>query len=337
MELEANPYYVLGKPKIGRVTARVIEDNNTALSAVLAGEIDLALRNTIAFDGAVILKEQWESKGLGQVSLRPVSHTWINLSGTNPIFKDVRVRQALLHAVDRDALVKSIFNGLVPVAHFPMSPDRKPFKEADAAAAKYPYNPTRAKQLLAEAGWKPGPDGVLVNPNGERMEFEFRAEAGSREDEQTQAIAIDYWKKIGVQCGIKNMPGRLLNSEQFRNRWPGAMVGGHNLVVEEWAERYHSVGTPTAENRYSTESVTHWKNARADAIMDELNTIIPAQRAVQLQVEFVKLYTRDLPYLPMFYSPEILAIKKGINGITPRIESGGNNMNTWNMHTWDKA
>ena len=68
-----------------------------------------------------------------------------------------------------------------------------------------------------------------------------------------------------------------------------------------------------------------------------MNTIIPAQRAVQLQVEFVKLYTRDLPYLPMFYSPEILAIKKGINGITPRIESGGNNMNTWNMHTWDKA
>jgi peptide/nickel transport system substrate-binding protein len=337
MELEANPYYVFGKPKIGRVTFRVIEDNNTSLSAILAGEVDLALRNTIAFDGAVILKEQWEGKGLGQVILRPVSHVWVNLSGSNPLFKDVRVRRALLHAVDRDALAKNVFKGYVPVVHFPMSPLRKAFKKADAAATKYEYSPDKAKQLLAEAGWKPGPDGVLVNEKAERMEFEFRAEAGRREEEQTQAIVIDYWKKIGVQCTVKNMPGRLLNSEEFRNRWPGAMVGGHNLVVEEWAERYHSAGTPTPENRYSTESVSLWNNAQADAIMDELNTIIPESRAIQLQAEFVKLYTRDLPHLPMYYSPEVLAIKKGLRGVTPRIESGGNNMNTWNMHLWDKS
>ncbi|HWP56634.1 MAG TPA: peptide ABC transporter substrate-binding protein [Candidatus Acidoferrales bacterium] len=337
LELEANPYYVFGKPKIARVTARVIEDNNTSLSAVLAGEVDLALRNTIAFDGAVILKEQWEPKGLGQVSMRPVSHNWVNLSGTNPMFKDVRVRRALLHAIDREALVKNVFKGYVSVIHFPMSPFRKAFKKADAVAIKYEYNPEKAKQLLAEAGWKPGPDGVLVNDKGERMEFEFRAEAGRREDEQMQAIVMDYWKKIGVQCFVKNMPGRLLNAEEYRNRWPGAMVGGHNLVVEEWAERYHSAGTPTEENRYSTESVTHWKNPEADRIMDELNTIISEQRSIQLQVEFVKLYTRDLPHLPMYYSPEILAIKKGLKGITPRIESGGNNMNNWNMHVWEKV
>jgi ABC-type transport system substrate-binding protein len=136
---------------------------------------------------------------------------------------------------------------------------------------------------------------------------------------------------------VKNMPGRLLNAEENRNRWPGAMVGGHNLVVEEWAERYHSAGTPTAENRYSTESVSLWRNPEADKIMDELNTIISEQRAIELQVQFVKLYTRDLPHLPMYYSPEILAIKQGLKGITPRIESGGNNMNTWNMQVWEKA
>ena len=336
VEFEANPYYVFGRPKIERVTYRVVEDSNTALSTVLAGEVDLAIRNTVSFEGAVILKEQWEAKGLGTVSLRPVSHRWVNLSGTNPLFKDVRVRRALLHAIDREAMVKSIFKGYVSVINFPMSPFRKAFKPADAVATKYPYNPAKAKQLLAEAGWKPGSDGVLVNASGERMEFEFRADAGNRDDEQTQAIVIDYWKKIGVACSIKNMPDRLLNSEEFRNRWPGAMVGGHNLVVEEWAERYHSAGTPTAENRYSTESVTLWNNAQADAIMDELNTILPEKRSIELQAEFVKLYTRDLPHLPLYYTPEIIVIKKGLTGVTPRIESGGNNMNTWNMHVWDK-
>ncbi|MGH7774547.1 MAG: peptide ABC transporter substrate-binding protein [Candidatus Binatia bacterium] len=337
IELEGNSYYALGTPKIDRVTYRVVEDSNTALSAVLAGEVDLVLRTTISFEGALVLKEQWEAKGLGTVIITPVDHRWLNLSGTNPLFKDVRVKRALLHAIDREALVKSMFKGLVPVVHFPMSPFRKAFKRADAAATKYEYNLEKAKQLLAEAGWKIGPDGVLVNSKGERMEFEFRAEAGRRELEQAQAIIIDYWKKIGVRCHIKNMPQRILNSEEYRNRWPGAMLGGANLVVEEWAERYHSAGTPTAENRWSTESVTLWRNTQADTIMDELNSVIPEERAIELQVEFVKLYTRDLPHLPLYYAPEIIVIKKGLSGITPRIEGGGQNMNTWNVHQWEKV
>lgn len=337
VEFEANPHYCLGKPKIDRATYRVVEDSNAALSTLLAGEADVALRNTVAFDGAVVLKDQWEAKGLGTVFFRPVSHRWVNLSGTNPFFKDVRVRRALLHAVDRQALVKAIFKGYAPVIHFPMSPYRKAYKRADAAATKYEYNPEKAKQLLAEAGWKPGPEGLLVNANGDRMEFELRAEAGNRDDEQSQAIVVDYWKQVGVRCNIKNMPGRLLDSEEFRNRWPGGAIGGMNLVVEEWAERFHSAGTPTSENRFSTESVSLWRNAQADAILDELNTIIPAQRSIDLQVEFIKLYTGDLPYMPLYYTPEIIVIKKGLTGVTPRVESGGNNMNTWNMQVWNKA
>jgi ABC-type transport system substrate-binding protein len=73
IEVEANPYYVFGKPKIDRVTYRVVEDSNTALSAMLAGEVDFAMRDTVSFDGAMILKEQWEAKGLGTVSIRPVT------------------------------------------------------------------------------------------------------------------------------------------------------------------------------------------------------------------------------------------------------------------------
>jgi peptide/nickel transport system substrate-binding protein len=113
------------------------------------------------------------------------------------------------------------------------------------------------------------------------------------------------------------------------------MLGGHNLVVEEWAQRYHSAGTPTAENRWSTESVSLWHNAQAGAIMDELNSIISEERAIEPQVEFVKLFTRDLPFLPLYYRLEWLAVRKGLAGITPRTESGGQNMNTWNMQVWD--
>ena len=117
----------------------------------LLAAVDLALRDTISFDGAMVLKDQWEAKGLGTVSIRPVTFRWVNLSGTNPLFKDVRVKRALLHAIDRNSMVNNVFRGVAPIIHFPLSPFRKAYKRADAAAMKYgqPYARNRASATRA--------------------------------------------------------------------------------------------------------------------------------------------------------------------------------------------
>ena len=104
MELEAFNDFALGRPKIDRMTFKTVEDTNTNLAAVLAGEVDFCMRSTISFDGAVILREQWEKQGKGKVLTSPASWTWLNLSRDNAWFSDGRVRRALLHAIDRDAM-----------------------------------------------------------------------------------------------------------------------------------------------------------------------------------------------------------------------------------------
>ena len=337
MELEAFNDFALGKPKIDRVTYKTVEDNNTNLAAVLAGEVDLCMRSTISFDGAMILRDQWEKAGKGKVHISPASWTWLNLSRDNPLFSDVKVRRALLHAIDRDAMVQNLFRGEKVVSDMPLSRVRKIYKKALGAVTIYKYDPERAKKLLAEAGWKPGSDGILTNAKGERMEFEFRVTAERRDHEQAEAIIADYWKKIGVRTNIKNLPNRLLNSAENRNRWPGAFIGSHNVTVEEWPERFHSKNIPTAENKYAPENVSGWNDPRKDAILDEINSIIPEARSEQLQLEFLKMFTEALPHLPLYYSPEILVVKRGLTGLTPRQESGGQNSSSWNMQQWDKA
>lgn len=337
MELEAFKDFPLGRPKIDRVTYKTVEDTNTNLAAALAGEVDLCMRSTISFDGAMILREQWEKPGKGKIHISPASWTWLNLSRDNAWFRDVRVRRALLHAIDRDALVQNVFKGEKVVSHLPLSRVRKAYKKALAAATIYKYDPDRAKMLLAEAGWKPGADGVLTNAKGERMEVEFRVTAERRDHEDSQAIIADYWKKIGVRTTIKNLPNRLLNSADNRNRWPGAFMGSHNVTVEEWQERFHSNNIPTAENKFAPENVSGWNDPRKDTILDELNSIITPARSEQLQLEFLKMFTEALPHLPLYYSPEVLAVKKGLTGITPRQESGGQNSSSWNMYQWDKV
>jgi peptide/nickel transport system substrate-binding protein len=337
MELEAFNDFALGKPKIDRITYKTVEDTNTNLAAVMAGEVDFCMRSTISFDGAMILREQWEKAGKGKVHISPASWTWLSLSRDNPWFSDVRVRRALLHAIDRDAMVNNLFKGEKVVSHLPLSRVRKSYKKALAASAVYKYDPERAKKLLAEAGWKPGAEGVLANGKGERMEFEFRVTAERRDHEQAQAIIADYWKRIGVRTNIKNMPNRLLNSAENRSRWPGAYIGSHNVTVEEWQERFHSKNIPNQENKFAPENVSGWNDPKKDAILDELNSIVTPARSEQLQIEFCKMFSEALPHLPLNYSPEVLVVKKGLAGITPRQESGGQNSSSWNTQMWDKT
>lgn len=109
------------------------------------------------------------------------------------------------------------------------------------------------------------------------------------------------------------------------------------MTVEEWAERLHTKNIPAPENKFALENVSGWDDPRKDAILDELNSIITPQRSEQLQLEFVKLFTDSLPHLPLFYTPEINVAKKGLTGVTPRQESGGQNTTTWNVYRWDKA
>ena len=337
MELEAFKYFTLGRPKIERVTYKTVEDTNTNLAAVLAGEVDLCMRSTLSFDGAMILREQWEKPGKGKIYISPASWSWLNLSRDNPWFSDVKVRRALLHALDREAMVQNLFKGEKIVSDVPLSRVRKSYKKALATATLYKYDPETAKKLLAEAGWKPGSDGVLVNSKGERMEFEFRVTAERRDHEQAQAIIADYWKKVGVRTNIKNLPNRLLNAAENRNRWPGAFIGTHNVTVEEWQERFHTKNIPSAENKFALENVSGWNDPRKDAILDELNSIVTPARSEQLQLEFLKMFSDALPHLPLYYSPEVLVAKKGLTGITPRQESGGQNSSSWNMYQWDKV
>ena len=111
MELEAFKDFALGRPKIDRMTVRVVNDSNTNLAAVLAGEVDLCMRSIISFDGAMILRNGWEKEGKGKVLISPASWTWLSLSRDNPWFNDVRVRRALLHAIDREAMGQNMFSG----------------------------------------------------------------------------------------------------------------------------------------------------------------------------------------------------------------------------------
>jgi peptide/nickel transport system substrate-binding protein len=336
VEFVANDRYVLGRPKIDTITWRLITDTNTGLASVLADDLDVTLANLLEFEAALVAKEQWEARGRGTVLMTPANWRWLNLMPTSPLLADLPVRRAMLHAIDRQAMSNDLFQGQQAVAHIWVSPRRPQYSRVEAAITKYDYQPERATQLLEEAGWRRGSDGVLVNGRGERFVIDGRV-AGAGELLRVQQVTVDYWKRVGIQTDINNVSPELDVSPAYRNQWTGAYWGSINLVLEDLRNSLHSALMPRTENRFAGSNRGRWNNSRADQLLDEMQSTLDDALWDRDLVELAQLWTAELPHLPLYYINEVVTYGKGITGIGPRSETGSDNAVTWNIHEWDRT
>jgi peptide/nickel transport system substrate-binding protein len=334
IEMEAFNDYFLGRPKIDRIIWKHIFDVNTMLSNVLSNGVDAALRQAFTVDTGLVAKDQWEARGEGQVIFTGVNLDWVALNTLNPWLRDIRLRRAMLHAINRDDISENLSRGYEPVAHMPLSPKRPQFDRAQAVVTRYPYDPTRAQALMTEAGWNRGPDGVLVNSQGERLVIDGRT--GTQEFQvQLQSAVIDYWKRIGVEVQINNLTARQESSEEYRGRFSGAKWAWQSFAVELYRRFYGNDNIPTAEKRWVGNNEARWDDSQKESILIEMDQTFDNRRRDDLVVEFNRLYSEQLPHLPLKYQAEVMSVRKGIMNLHPRNELGGENTRTWNAEQWD--
>jgi peptide/nickel transport system substrate-binding protein len=328
--------YFFGRPKIDTIIYRVVADQNIALAQVLSNDVDLTMRSAIGFTPSLTAKEQWEARGEGAVHHVPTGWSWINPSRLNPFFDDVRVRRAMLHAIDRQGLADTIFQGLTGIPDTFIRPSHPRYPDVNPLVQKYPYDPNRARAVMSEAGWRPGSDGILVNGRGERFAIESRASAGDREGEAVQAIVHDHWRPLGIETRINNLSRRASDSPDSRGRWPGVRFGSGSLeptdpLHTDWHSRY----TPTEANDWTGDNVAGW--SRGDRLLEQWEREIDPARRRPIEVQIALIWAEDLPHLPLYFNLEITTVKKGILGAAPRLGSGGSNAMTWNIHEWDRV
>ena len=342
IEFAANDTYFLGRPKVDRIIWRMIPDSNALLSAVLSNQVDVTTRAALTIETAQVAEREWAARGQGTVRYSPAQWTWLGPSPTNPMFgweapNQNSIRQAMLHAIDRQAIAEALFAGKEQPLDFPLSPVRPAYKAAQATVKAYPYDPTRAEQLLDQAGWRKGPDGVRVNDRGERFSVAFRTTAGRKDQEQVQAAIAANLKAVGIETRIENFPDRVFNDEDHRNHWPGLSLDQHSILVEDWQPRFHTKSLPTAENHWLGQNQSGWKNPRKDQIIEALDSTLDENDRNNLIVEWLALFGQELPLLPIKYNSEATSYRSTIKNVPVRVETGGDNYRTWNVHLWEKA
>lgn len=152
----------------------MVPDSTVLVVQLLKGEVQVAPVLNPADVAAV--------ESSGRLLSRDVleGNTQISLQLKNPLFQDDRVRRALAHAIDRPALIQGILQGAAVPSVSDIVPSSWAYSEA---APSYPFDPGRARVLLAEAGWTPGPQGILEK-EGKALTFNLYTDAGHKAREQ---------------------------------------------------------------------------------------------------------------------------------------------------------
>ncbi len=325
----ANEAFPGGAPKIKTLTVRFILDSVVLTANQIAGSVDATEINNFGIDQMVDIEKR--NPNVATHYTEALIWERIEFNNDDEWLKDKRVRQAIAHAIDREAIFKALFQGRQPVAHT-WIPPRHPGSNPNVK--KYAYDPARARQLLAEAGFTPGPDGVLRDRSGKRFEMTYMTTAGNAPREQTQQIIKEQLKAVGIEIRIDNRPASVFFGATVpRRQWPH---------IAEWATlftpetlpfpNFHSSQIPSAANNWEGSNRSGWRNAENDRVSEQINETLEEAKRVELLRRQQDLYVEDLPSLPLYFRLHLTTSIKPLRNVKPS-GLGGFYIN-WNSQEW---
>lgn len=295
MELVANPAWHGGRPLHERLSLVVVQDDNTRALRLLAGSGDVAL----AAIPSLLVPLFPESSGFTVSSAAGIGTTYVGMQTEHPVLADVRVRRAIAHGIDRQALIDGKHGGLARLATSFIPPGHWAH---DEGAPAYPHDPAMARRLLDEAG-HPDPDGAGPLP---RLRLTLRTSTDRARVSMARAIA-SMLREIGIEIDVRPSEIASLLADMGAGRFEMAFLQIPEVIephVLSWF--FASDRIPSGEHR---EGANRWRfrDEDLDAALErgrrseDRATRIEAYRDVQ------RILGEGLPVIPLFHE-DVVAV-----------------------------
>ncbi len=325
--LEANDRYVLGRPRIDVIEVRFIPDPATIGANILAGGVDLTLGGRLSLEWAKQVRDQWSG---GQLFLE-VPRTAVSaypqfIDPHPPLLLEAPFRRALLHAVDRQALVDTLLDGLAPVMHSIIGENHAEYHDVERSIARFEYDPRRATQLIDGLGYVKGPDGNYRDAAGRPLTLEIRTTANDDGQMKTMLTVAASWQQIGIPVEQVPVPPQRESDREYRATRPAFEVvrqpgGWKNL------QRFHGANTPLPENDFTGINRTRHRNPEFDLLIDRFFSTVPRAERMQTLNQIVGYMTSQVVILGMFWDP-------GPTLVANRIENMKDPGAVWDAYEW---
>jgi peptide/nickel transport system substrate-binding protein len=225
IELAANPLYFRGRPKLDRITFKIITDRNTALAQLRTHEVDMwlpvpgnYLERVGGIDGVQILRRE------------TYAFNHLDFTVTHPTVSDPAVRRALRMAYDRATIRHKIGRDLNLLSETPYGPNHP--AHVTKPIPMVPFDTAAAGRALDAAGWKLGPDGIRAK-NGVRLVLSVGLPSGSPDTDSQVELIRAWWKEAGVGLEVQHFADTLFFAPYQQG---GIVYGGKtDVMLFAWA------------------------------------------------------------------------------------------------------
>jgi peptide/nickel transport system substrate-binding protein len=297
--IERNPLSWRVQPKLQRVRFAVVPDPITESLELEKGSGDVAI-NSLPMDSLPILGAR-PNLEVNDAPGTQIQYLAFNL--TDPLLKDVRVRQAISCAIDRDLIIRTLLRGharpalsLLPPTHWAWTGD----------VAHFDFDPERAKKMLDDAGYPAGANGVR---------FHVTMKTSTVEDVRSLAAVLQQQlAQVGIAVDIRTF--------EFATFYADVTRGAFQMYSLRWIggnEQPDIFSYAFSTARFSPKGANrgHYSNAKLDALLDDGATSTDQAKRRADYVEAQKILADDLPSINLWYKDTIVVHNRRLTNVTP--------------------
>lgn len=295
--LSAFDDYFEGRPHIDKYVARILPDQATQFLELKTRGIDFMGLSPLQYSRQSDTADFREH--FNKLRYPAFAYTYLGFNLEDPKFKDKKVRQAISYAINQKSIIEGVLLGLGSPCTGPFPPESWAFNKD---VKGYPYDPEKAKGLLAEAGWKPGPDGMLKK-NGQPFAFTILTNQANEERKKAAEIMQQDLKKVGIQVKISAIEWQALLHEFIDKRKFDAIIMGWALSRDpDSYDIWHSSKTKEGEFNFIS-----YNNPEVDKLLLEGRQTFDIEKRKEIYHKIHAILSDDAPYT-FLYVPDALPI-----------------------------
>ena len=323
LKLSRNPYASQGQANIEHLLSRIIPDKAAQFLELSADNIDSMALNPIQY--ARIFPSRADlSKDIGLYKELGNSYSYMGFNLKRKPFDDVRVRQAINYAIDKQEIIDGVLLGLgEPVA----SPYKPGTRWSNPNLQPYPYDPIKARALLREAGFADTNGDGILEKDGKPFSFEILTNQ-NKEREMTAVLIQRRLKEVGIEVNIRVLEwasflGRFIKPKQF-----DAVVLGWSLSLDpdQYGIWHSSQQAPGQFNFIS------YSNPQADKLLEAGRIELNPDKRMKIYHAFSKILLEDSPVIYLSAGYGLSAIHKRVKGISSPAPAAGIGHNTYEWY-----
>ncbi|MBG0777502.1 MAG: peptide-binding protein [Desulfovibrionaceae bacterium] len=306
--LDANPDFHEGRPYIDRLVYRIIPDTATMFLELKADNLDMMGLTPQQYLFQTSGKD-WAER-IHKYEYLAFAYTYLGYNLDRPLFKDVRVRQALAHAIDKQEIVKGVLLGQGVATSTPYKPGTWACNEN---IKPYSYDPAAALALLEEAGWKRQGDGGPLMKDGKPFAFTILTNQGNEQRLKSATIIQSRLAAIGIAVKIRTVEWASFIKE-FVN--PGnfdAVILGWNILQDpDIYNVWHSSKAVEGGLNF-----VRYRNPEMDELLEKGRRTLDQKERKIYYDKIQEILHRDQPYCFLYVPKALPAVQARVRGITP--------------------